>query len=251
MSASAGVCTPATWTRLDWDSQQFGFPAGRLTTAHASDRTALLEALSQCRAEGIRHLIARVDAGDLVTIHALEGAGFELLDGIQTFALHLAKSAKPPGEPGIPVRRFRDEDRAQVLAIARASYVHDRFHADSALTPEVADAVNQTWLENCCSGIAADAVFVACEVDRVLGFVTCRIDAARRLGVIGMVATLEQARERGVASAVTAAALHWFSREGAATVEVGTQLTNIAAARLYQNLGFRTVCVKLTLRKLL
>jgi ribosomal protein S18 acetylase RimI-like enzyme len=50
---------------------------------------------------------------------------------------------------------------------------------------------------------------------------------------------------------MTLHALEWFRERGAARATVGTQLANIAAARLYQSCGFRTTAVSLTFRKVL
>ena len=258
MSAFAETYTVDTswansaWRRLEWDSARFGFPAARLESGWGRDR--LPQIVAECRQEGIRHLTARCDARDLAAVHALERAGFQLLDGIQTFALELSEAAMPAhGAAGVwnLLDSRHDSDREQVLAIAREAFVYDRFHEDSALEPGVADRVNEDWVDNCCRGIMADAVLVVEEAGVVQGFVTCKMDAARHTGVIGMVATLGSARRRGVARAISAEALRWFWRGGAFWVEVGTQLANIPAARLYCGLGFKPVSVALTFRKIL
>ncbi len=116
-----------------------------------------------------------MDAADLASVHALEQCGFETIDAIQTFSLHL--DARPQGLPAkFETRLFRPEDLSQVVEIARSSYVHDRFHADSAIGSSSADRINEEWLRNSCSLKAADAVVVAVEEGTVLGYVTCGID---------------------------------------------------------------------------
>jgi dTDP-4-amino-4,6-dideoxy-D-galactose acyltransferase len=258
------ICGLACWTRLDWDSAQFGFPAARIEFLLADggydselDRKRILLArvLEQVRESGIRHLTARVDAADLASVHALEQCGFETIDAIQTFSLHL--DAPRNGVPAnFETRLFRDEDLAQVIEIAKSSYVHDRFHADSAIGPAAADRINEEWLRNSCSLQAADAVVVAVEASTVLGYVTCKIDheTTQALGFcfasIVMVATRQQARGRGVAQACTSAALDWFRANDVDVVEVGTQLSNIPAARLYEKNGFRMAASSFTLRKI-
>ena len=245
---TAEISATAGWLPLPWDSEQFGFPAARLESGVDAARLPFI--LEECRRAGIRHLIARVDASDLSTIHALEGEGFQLLDGIQTFERDFDGDQWP--EPaGLVVHRFRPSHRAQVVAIARRAFVYDRFHADASLAPGVADHVHETWIDNCCRGRMADVVWIAEDADVVRGFVTCKLDPARRTGVIGLVATDTVARRRGVARALTAQALHWFHQAGAMRVEVGTQLTNFPAARLYQSFGFAPVSVSLTFRRLL
>jgi len=65
-----------------------------------------------------------------------------------------------------------------------------------------------------------------------------------------MVATAENARGQGVASLATLGALRWFREKGVRIVEVGTQLRNLAAGRLYEKCGFRLCGASLTFRKL-
>ncbi|HEX5430690.1 MAG TPA: GNAT family N-acetyltransferase [Bryobacteraceae bacterium] len=258
----------ACWTWLKWDSEQFGFPAARLELLVAEGdyyesrrrKSVLIDLIeAQCADAGIRHLTARVGAGDFATVHALERAGFELIDGIQTFSLDLNSipAGPAPASTGIELRLFRNRDLEQVLAIARSAYIFDRFHADAALDREVADQVNETWVANSCRGTAADAVVVACQGDRILGYVTCKIDhdsaalLGTSFGTIVMVATDPRAQGSGVAKAATRAALDWFRSQGVRIVEVGTQLRNVPAGRLYESCGFRLVSVNLTFRKVL
>ncbi len=255
----------ACWGPLTWDSEVFGFPAARLHFLLASVagregqsvQEALCEALlDDARHAGIRHLTARVDAGDLETIQVLEAGGFRLLDGLQTFSLPL-RSAPRRDREGAVIRGFQPSDLAPVCAIARSAYALDRFHADTALGPGVADRLHETWVRNSCLGQAADHVVIAETGGAVAGFVTCKLDREAAavlggpLGSIVLVATAAAARGRGLARAATGGALDWFQGQGAAVVEVGTQLRNIPAGRLYESCGFRLRGVSLTLRRIL
>jgi RimJ/RimL family protein N-acetyltransferase len=231
--------------------------AGDYRAAREGKASLASELVKEWQHSHMHHLTARVDAGDLSTLHVLEEAGFEIIDGIQTLSLRLSDAARPASCEGLEVRAFRPADLEAVLAIARTAYVYDRFHADAALADGVADAINEEWTRNCCLGRAADHVVVAVEGGRVVGYVTCKVDrrSADDLGVcfgsIVLVATTaEEARGRGAARQATLGALEWFRRQGVGVVEVGTQLRNIPAARLYEGCGFRQAGVSLTLRKL-
>lgn len=257
----------ACWSHLAWDSEQFGFPAARLDLLAASGDRAIAttikknlisETVLECANRGIRHLTARVDAANLSSIDALQKNGFDLIDGIQTFSLRIPIAASfPKREHSFEVRLFRESDLPQVRELARSAYIHDRFHADSSLDQETADRINELWVMNSCLGKMADAVVIVSVDETLLGYVTCVVDreASRVLGVgcgeIGMVATTASARNGGVASAATIAALEWFVLQGVSFVEVGTQLRNIAAARLYERCGFRLAAASLTWRKLI
>lgn len=256
----------ACWSFLPWDTEQLGVSTARLEWLVSAggydearqEKAELLRAtLAQCRSEGIRYLIARMHAADLTSIHALEQNGFELIDGIQTFSRRLDRTAEWRVEGGYRIRRYEPQDLEEILAIARSSYVFDRFHMDAFLSREAADAVNERWVENSCLGRAADAVIVALEGSLPVGYVTAKIDSEAgqelgvRFGTIGMVATAPALRGRGVARAATCGALQWFAQQGVDVVEVGTQLCNIAAGRLYEQCGFRLAANSLTFRKLL
>ena len=247
----------AVWRALDWDSAQFGFAAARLEQLQpagsdeelpATMRALLQVALEDCHAAGVRYLTARVAVADLPFIHALEGSGFELIDGIQTLSMPLGGKnfSMPAG-----VRLFEPDDLEAVLEIARSAFVYDRFHADASLPRGAGDRVNEAWTQNCCLGSAADAVIVAEEQGRVANYVACRLCREDSLGVIVLVATAPWAQGRGLARRATGGALHWLALRGAAMVEVGTQLGNVPAARLYQSMGFRLARTSLTFRKLL
>ena len=254
IEAPAGT---AVWRTLEWDTEQFGLAAARLDLLDASGgyaeargqkRELLSLVLNECREAGIGHLSARVDTGDFTSIHALEEAGFELIDGIQTFQLTL-NGNHAPAPPG--TRLFYLKDLPEVVEIGRSAFVFDRFHADQALASGVADRVNESWTRNCCLGAAAAAVVVAEEGGRVASYVTCQADRKAGKGIIILVATAEWARGRGAARRASGAALNWFAGQGLVAVEVGTQLRNIPAARLYESLGFRLIRTNFTFRKVL
>lgn len=247
----------AEWRALAWDTEQLGIPVARLDYLNASGPYAEARAEKEelialvvhgCRESAIRYLSTRVDSGDLATIHALESAGFELIDGIQTFCLSLdgTQTVAPPD-----TRLFEQNDLPEVLAIGRSAYVLDRFHADPVLSKESADALNESWTRNCCLGIAADAVLIGAEECRVASYVTCRVDRQSSRGTIVLVATAVWARGRGFARRTSLASLHWLVNQGMRSVEVGTQLRNIPAVSLYQSLGFRQSHTSFTFRKVL
>lgn len=247
----------AEWRLLEWDSAQLGFTAARIDALDApggyeearSRKGRLLAAVvAQCRRAGVRHLSARVDTGDFSAIHALEQAGFELIDGIQTFHLGLGRErgAAPAG-----TRLFRPGDLPELLEIGRTAYCFDRFHADPAIPADAAARVHEAWTRNCCLGTAADAVVVAESEGRAASYAACRADRQAGKGTIILVATAGWARGRGAARRASLAAIEWFAGQGLREVEVGTQIRNIPAGRLYESLGFRLIRTSLTFRKLL
>jgi len=256
----------AAFSMLPWDSEQLGVTAARLdyliAEGSVKEQQQTKKALLACVLEhaevrGVRHLSVRVDASDLSSLHVLERSGFITVDGILTFALDLAAHQPAARTHNFKIRLANAADADAAAALARTAYVHDRFHCDPAISRERADELHATWLRNSCNGRAADAVVLAEDQTGLLGFVTCSVqrDTAeslgRLVGTIVLVASAERARGLGVGFAATMAALEWFRQQGCEIVEVGTQLRNIPASRLYQKCGFRMVGSSLSLRRLL
>lgn len=255
----------ACFKKLPWDSEQIRMSAARIDYLLAAGsyneqrsvkEMLLEELLLEAQNLGVWHMSARVDASDLSSLHVLEEAGFLTVDGLLTFAIDLkAPSAVEPVND-IKIRLATADDAAAAAALARTAYVYDRFHADPFIDGELADELHAAWVRNSCDGTAADAVLIAEDESGLLGFVTCKIpgDAGHnssRRGTLVLVATDPEARGRRVGCSLTMAALEWFRQNGCETVEVGTQLSNIPASRLYQTCGFQLRATSVTLRRLL
>lgn len=247
---------------LPWDSGILGMETGRvelIVGASPSRRGctigALLdEALDGAARRAIRHVTVRVDAADDEAVHALETRGFLNVDALITLAASAA--ALPPLRPvaGLAVRQAAREECAAIGDIAAAAFRHGRFHADPSIPLERARAVYRYWTINCCEGTAAEAVLLAVVDGAPAGFIACRTSSdvtpagPVRTGTIVLIAVADAARGRGVGTALIAAAGGWFRERDATTVEVGTQLKNLPASRLYERCGFRQIAASLTFR---
>jgi dTDP-4-amino-4,6-dideoxy-D-galactose acyltransferase len=263
---SGQVCGSAGFHLLPWDSEQLQTKAGRLDQLVALGpyheermiKESLLEsALREIRARAVRHLSIRVDASDLSSLHVVEKADFITVDSLLTFAIDLSDHSSPAPDTDFSLRLATAEDADEAAALARNAYVYDRFHSDPFINGALADELHATWVHNSCTGKAADSVLLAEDQTGLLGFVTCTLkqETTQRSGgtsgTIILVATAERARGRGIGYATTMAALKWFRSQGCEHIEVGTQLRNIPAARLYQRCGFSIVGSSISLRKLL
>lgn len=248
---------------LPWDTEQLGLNAARIDTCLAVGEyteqvrikaNLLTQALDSSGRCGVQYLSARLDAADFSGIHTLELAGFVVIDGLLTFTLDCP--AEPATGLDFDIRMAVPEDADRTAELAGRAYQYDRFHADPAVTAARADALYATWLRRSCLGQAADAVLVAEDREGLVGYVTCKLQQDTRIylgelvGTIVLVATAARARRRGVGRAMTLAAVDWFRGQGASLVDVGTQLSNIPAARLYESCGFRLAGSSISLRKL-
>jgi ribosomal protein S18 acetylase RimI-like enzyme len=203
---------------------------------------------------GLRHLSARVDAADDAAIHALEAHGYLNVDALVTFGAAPGELPAPFDVAGVEFRQASAEDAGALAGIAADSFVDGRFHADPSIPAARAREVYRRWAAACGEGRAADATIAAWMDGRVAGFVACRTlrDTAvfpqGPAGTIPLIAVSGSARGRGVGAGLIAHAGAWFAGERASVVEVGTQIRNVAAARLYEGSGFRLVDSALSFR---
>lgn len=253
-------------TPLKWDSERLGMSAIRLENFICLDedknvdgarKRLLAKAFHFCQKKGYQYVVVRQDAGDLGAVQALESAGFITLDGILTFSTQVGEAVGNESPNNVELRIAGTSECEAASKIARDAFVYDRFHADPAISRATADELHGDWLGNSCNGLAADAVLVAVDQGAVLGFITCKLqkDTHHHLGTligsIVLVATAPDARRRGIGRALTFAALDWFRDQTVNFVEVGTQIRNIPASRLYENCGFRLVGSSVSLRKII
>lgn len=175
-------------------------------------------------------LQTRVPTTDVARVSALERAGWSVVDVTVTL------SRDPGVESGAGAWRVgaaEDGDRDALLAIAHDDYDVSRFHLDPQVSNAVARRIKRDWLAACLDGERGDRVLVAVGDDGPAGFLAVlRTPAAE---VIDLVAVQAAARGAGAGRALVARLL----AESETTIEVGTQIANVAALRFYEALGFR------------
>ncbi len=248
-----GSSAMATLGRDDWDSEVLRRACGRVDLWAApgvpSAEAAAFGAwvADSVRAAVLDYVVCRLPAADVAPLQALEALGWRVVDVLETFA----ETPRPAPVDG--VRPHRPEDRDEVLAIGRESFEESRFATDPVLGPDVSRRVHDVWTRNSLHGLAAREVLVAegQAGGAVEGFLTCQLRDCPgdvRIGTIALVATAGHARGRGVGRRLVEASVEWFRGQGCALVTVGTQASNAAALRLYENAGFRAVSTSVTLR---
>lgn len=234
------------WAPLAWDSEVLGVRVGRCTSPvwwGDGDVDAALAAVTDAASDradraGIDLLLLRTDARDATLPRLLAGQGYWLADSLVTFLADPRGAAGGDGGAGVDPARADD---LPVLREIACAFRTGHFHADPRISRARADGLYVRWVENSLAG-RADAFLVARGDDgQPLGFLTCRISAADDAphGVIELVAVDPRAQGQRVGRRLVDASLRWFAQAGAPSVEVGTQVDNLAAVRLYQRAGFQ------------
>ncbi len=257
------VCGLLVHKELPWDTALLGVNAGRvdllLATGTLREQAAIKATLLRhivrgAEPPGIRHLSCRIDAEDISSVHALEASGYALMDGINTFTIETHLRDADVNAEHFSIRLGNESDAGTAAALGRTAFTVDRFHNDPEVAQDKADNLYAEWVRNSFSGKAAQGTVVAEDASGMLGFVTCQLQADTTpvlgfpVGTIGLVATKAEARGRGVGRKMTLRALAWLEAQGCAMTEVGTQMANIPAARLYEACGFRLASSSLSFR---
>ena len=229
--------------RVAFDSEIFGFEVARVTDCAAKDASRLralhAAAVERAGREGFTHLSRRVLGDDRAEIDALERAGHGLLD-LGVIFDHDLRGVAPSKGLAVGVKVAEERDIERVVAECAGIFLTSRYYHDPAFHAQGAEEVHRRWIWNSFRG-RADAVLV---LEDVNAFVACAVDASGT-GNIALFGVAPSAQGRGAGQRLLGGALAWFA-ERAKRVEVKTQATNYAAARMYERGGFRLFRSELT-----
>jgi GNAT superfamily N-acetyltransferase len=207
---------------LPWDSDFWGVRIGRVLgePGPGVDEWA--------RANDVACLYLRTP-DEPGAVHIAEDAGFRLVEPRLTMTYRAGTEGTRVED--IPVREGRPEDLPALRELARRTRYVSRFAFDPRFAPR-AEEYFAAWIE------LADAVLVAERDGRVLGYITCRLPESGVDSWFGIVAVDDEARVRGVGTALLGAGSDWLLAHGMETVSVAIAARNIATLRYVERFGF-------------
>lgn len=234
------------YTELPWDSQFFGRPMARLLAVLFGLKQSVVGLTQAVRefgaaiaATGIQHCYCEVAAADTILLYAMGSAGWGM---IETRLHYYQDNLDALSEPRRSVRTARLEEAELIAGISTANRnPYDRFHADPAFEPVLADAFLGKY--------AREAVYGYC--DEVLVPNQSIIDSFLAVGyqeaeakVVGIglgrvVLTAVGAQNRGWHRPLVAETLYRVRERGGKIVFMTTQPSNAAVVHNAQCLGFK------------
>lgn len=157
-------------THLDWDSKLFGMPMCSIqelvvdinqTNRDEIYRDLISSILEWAHNQSYRFILTKTYTNDILAIHALEQAGFLLVDTLLDYAVDFRKTPFS----NIPVQKQSEDvitrfaeskDAKELEALARVAFKSHfgRYHSDPRLTNEQATQVYVEWMNSSIRGYA-------------------------------------------------------------------------------------------------
>jgi dTDP-4-amino-4,6-dideoxy-D-galactose acyltransferase len=227
--------TAASWRRLDWDSDFFGIPIGRIDLPPDAGREDIEAALRAAREVGLACLYAEAPFGSplAVTVGRLPGA--TLTDVKTTLVRSVRPDENRAFEDGIRLGAGH-EDRGRLAEIVEQVALMSRFRHDPRFGEPAARRLYREWLRRSLDEGYADEILVSERDGGATGFLTLNHKAAGPAIVLFGVHAAE--RGRGWGGRLLRAAGARAAVAGASRLSVVTQGHNIEALRAYIRSGF-------------
>jgi|GEM_PF-188614 len=178
----------------------------------------------------------RVDAADDLAQGALEDAGFAAVETLVTFERDLDQLI----EAYVELDEVEPRHVADVIAIGRTAFTHDRFHVDPLVPDRIADAIKAKWVENGVAGRNAAALVAKLPNGDVAGFILVDEALDGSACTIDLIAVDQTAQGKGIGKRLVLGACAWAVGR-APIMRVGTQAENAASVKLYSRCGFYPV----------
>lgn len=228
--------------------ERFGVRAARGFALSPSD----VSRFDQFSAERkIRLLVVRCPTTHVGVVQAFENAGARMMDCLVYYQRDFRKNPLTAPDTNDWIRPVSRDEIPAVAAVAATAFegYFGHYHADERLDRAAADETYRDWAVRSCSDPAcADRVYAAWEGDDTVGFVTLKRNSNEE-GEIVLNGVLPRAQRRGIYNALIAKALHWAVDTGASRCTISTQISNVAAQKVWVRNGFEPMISYFTLHK--
>ncbi len=219
------------------ETDRFGITAARVTE-EGSHPDAIDTA---ARDAGVDMLTVRVPVSNLARVHALEAAGFRLMDTLVYYRRDLVDLPHRVSFPeGLSCRLAQPEDAADVGKVARVGFTGymGHYHADPRLDDDAADAAYAEWAGKSVTSVSDQApVLLVCRETVPVGFLTLRRNSPEEFEIV-LNAVHPDSRGTGVYSCLVAEALERACNAQASSLIVSTQINNYGVQRVWSRAGF-------------
>jgi len=225
-------------TKLEWDSDFFGFNVAYLSCLHLTDNI-WKQSLKFIKDKQIRLLEYLCNCHDLQSVRIAESHGFDFVDIRLTFEINLLNVDDfSLCNDGVFIKA--NEDHIPLLrSIASGIYRDSRYHFDGNFNDSKIIEFYQGWVEKGVRGDYDDECWCILEDDLPCAFSTIKYinDQEASIGIVGVSDTH---KGKGCGKKIILSVLKYLKEKGLIKLSVVTQGRNYSAQNLYQSVGFRT-----------
>lgn len=222
----------ANINHLEWESEFFSLKTGRL---EFSPQAPVLTH-KQLDEFGVVH--AKVASHELSLIDELGHFGFRFAEGEIDFKLSVGteNSCKQVTAQTSQFREANESDIDLLMTTAREVFVQSRFRTPW-YQPDDSGRFYALWVKKAVLGTFDNTCLLTIDSNnRVSGFVTLR-RVSKSEARVGLLAVMPNRTGQGIGKQLMSAAKFWCQQQALSTLYVATQISNIAASRLYTHSG--------------
>ncbi|MDX8000556.1 dTDP-4-amino-4,6-dideoxy-D-galactose acyltransferase [Xenorhabdus sp. Reich] len=219
---------------LTWDSQFFGLSTARL---HLLPEDSLEAAtITAAQLDEYALVQAKVPAQHTAIIDGLSALGFSLVEGEADLLLSIGSGNITESHARQELIFAKLQDIPALTAIAARVFTASRFRAPW-YQPDDSGRFYATWVEKAVLGtFDHECLLINDEHGQMMGFVTLR-DLGGHEARIGLLAAVPGSHQQGIGNKLMSAAQQWCHHHQIQRLRVATQISNIAALRLYTRRG--------------
>lgn len=212
---------------LSWESEYFQLNSAKLHF----DATAPV--IGQAELDAFALVQAKIPAQRLDQADSLAELGFQLVEGEVDFVLGIGTECASSFPA---VRVAQPEDIPLLRQVAASVFAASRFRAPWYGLQD-SGRFYATWIEKAVLGTFDHQCLLVLGSDgEPEGFVSLR-DIGQQEARIGLLAAFPEQQGKGTGSRLMAAAIAWCQQQRLQRLRIATQISNIAALRLYQRHG--------------
>lgn len=226
----------AKWQRLDFDSDFFGFPIGRIQLDGA-DEAGIREAEAEAREDGIACLFALLDPSDAEASYRVQELGYRFVDTAARFEV-LPHEEVAPVTTTCTVRTGQAADVDEVIESVLTMAPWSRFAADPRFGLEASRRMHRAWVDRAVACTTGEhSLMVAEDETGIVGFLTRSASPTPMINTVGTIAP-----GTGAAHALFAESREWARPQPISAGWAASR--NIGVQRFLGRCGFRLAEVR-------
>lgn len=227
---------------LDWDTKFFGAKMGEVYLSSGKGVSGIsLEAMQQtlklAREQDYKFLLCQFDTIHQEMAAILVGLGATVGDVLLTLDRDLSLFLTQNEGAEFQIRKAIQSDLPEIQAISGNSFKYSRFFQDSRFDGDKVRQFYHQWIAD--SFMTNEEFFVLTEERQVQGYISIQPQIEESAMVIRLLAVRETKHGQGMGNTLVQWAIHHAAKQGLRRIQVGTQVNNYSAVRLYEKNGFR------------